>query len=159
MPSCSDGTASRRSPHPPREDPEAVVDPLKRRLCDDRGAFSSVGQHHVEALRGVYPPKCGLADRREERDDHLGEVRLEVPVPLARVLVDKLVDRRAERAEWMVRRLEIPGFDAGSKRMSRSVSVTAERIRLATTAGSSSISMIPWGLPDFDIFEVGSCRS
>ncbi len=44
--------------------------------------------------------------------------------------------------------------------ISRPVSVTAERIFLAERAGSSSSSMMPPGdEEDFDIFEVGSCRS
>ena len=57
-------------------------------------------------------------------------------------------------------RLLTPGFSSGSKRISVSESVTAERIFLALTCGSSSISMMPAGDDaDFDIFAVGSCRS
>ena len=49
---------------------------------------------------------------------------------------------------------------AGSKMISRPVSVTAERIFLADFAGSSSSSMMPAGDDaDLDIFAVGSCRS
>ena len=57
-------------------------------------------------------------------------------------------------------RLETPGFSSGSKRTSVPESVTAERIFLADTLGSSSISTIPAGEEaDFDIFAVGSWRS
>ena len=60
----------------------------------------------------------------------------------------------------MVSRLEIPGFSSGSKRISLPESVTAERIFLALTRGSSSSSMMPAGEDDdFDIFAVGSWRS
>src|SRR5450756_3027547 len=63
-------------------------------------------------------------------------------------------------AEWMVSRLEIPGFDSRSKRISRSVSVTADLIRLAITDGESSSSIRPLGDDaDLLILAVGSCRS
>src|SRR5450756_3044203 len=47
-------------------------------------------------------------------------------------------------AEWMVSRLEIPGFDSRSKRISRSVSVTADLIRfdLESKPGISNLLTI-----------------
>ena len=60
----------------------------------------------------------------------------------------------------MVSRLLMPGFSSGSKRTSEPESVTAERIFLALTLGSSSSSMMPAGEDaDFDILAVGSWRS
>ena len=57
-------------------------------------------------------------------------------------------------------RLDTPGFCASSNRISRPVSVTAERILLAITLGSSSRSITPlWLGEDLLIFAVGSCRS
>ena len=51
-------------------------------------------------------------------------------------------------------------MSSGSNRISEPESVTAERIFLALTAGSSRSSMMPAGEDDdFDIFAVGSCRS
>ena len=60
----------------------------------------------------------------------------------------------------MVRRLETPGLASGSKRISVSESVTAERIFFAETLGSSRSSMMPVG-PElvFDILMAGFCRS
>ena len=50
----------------------------------------------------------------------------------------------------------MPGFSSGSKRISVPESVTAERIFLALTRGSSRSSMMPAGEDDdFDIFAVG----
>ncbi len=54
----------------------------------------------------------------------------------------------------------MPGFASRSKRISRSVSVTAERIFFAVTFGSSSIQTIPASdAADLLIFTVGVCRS
>ncbi len=63
-------------------------------------------------------------------------------------------------AERIVSRLETPGFSPRSKRISRSVSVTAERIFFAVFAGSSSSHTTPASeAEDLLIFDVGSCRS
>ena len=62
----------------------------------------------------------------------------------------------------MVSRLETPGFCAsGSKRISRPVSVTAERIFLAIDLGVlEQLDRRRLGLDDdLLIFAVGSCRS
>ena len=60
----------------------------------------------------------------------------------------------------MVSRFAIPGFSPRSKRTSRSLSVTAERIFFALTDGSSSIHSTPAvDAADLLIFDVGSCRS
>ena len=60
----------------------------------------------------------------------------------------------------MVSRLDTPALFSGSKMTSRPESVTADRIFLALTFGSSSRSMMPAGDDaDLLIFEVGSCRS
>ncbi len=59
-----------------------------------------------------------------------------------------------------MRRLDTPGFSSGSKRISVPESVTADRIFLALTRGSSRSSMMPAGDDeDFDILAVGSWRS
>ena len=76
------------------------------------------------------------------------------------IALDELVDVGAVTADWIVSRFETPGLASGSKRISRSVSVTAERIFLAVTFGSSSRSISPAALEaDLLIFAVGSCRS
>ena len=57
-------------------------------------------------------------------------------------------------------RLDTPGLSCSSKRISRSVSVTADLIFFALTFGSASSSIRPAGdSADLDIFAVGSCRS
>ena len=63
-------------------------------------------------------------------------------------------------ADWMVSRLDTPGLASRSKRISRSLSVTAERIFLAVFFGSSSRLISPASVAaDLLIFAVGSCRS
>ena len=64
-------------------------------------------------------------------------------------------------AEKMSSRFEMPGFVAGSKRTSRSVSVTALLDLLRRDRGVvQQLHEARLGdSPDFDIFAVGSCRS
>ncbi|SKW97688.1 Uncharacterised protein [Mycobacteroides abscessus subsp. massiliense] len=60
----------------------------------------------------------------------------------------------------MLSRFETPGLASLSKRISRSLSVCADLIFLAETAGSSSKLINPAGVEaDLLIFTVGSCRS
>lgn len=60
----------------------------------------------------------------------------------------------------MVSRFETPALFSASKRTSRPVSVTAERIFFAERFGSSSSSTRPFAADaDLLIFAVGSCRS
>ena len=61
-------------------------------------------------------------------------------------------------AARIVSRLETPGLASGSKRISVSLSVTADLMRLVMTLGSSSRNTAPVG-SDLLIFDVGSCRS
>jgi hypothetical protein len=71
-----------------------------------------------------------------------------------------LATSRAVSAEKIVRRFEIPGFSAGSNRMSVPESVTAERIFLAARFGSSVRLTTPeCYVAEPLIFAVGFCRS
>jgi hypothetical protein len=64
------------------------------------------------------------------------------------------------KAERIASRFVTPGFACRSARISRSVSVTAERIFLAVRFGSSSRRMRPLSdAADLLILLVGSCRS
>ena len=65
-----------------------------------------------------------------------------------------------DRAEWIESRLEMPGLLSSSKRISRSASVTAERIFFAMRDGSSSRLTSPASdAADLLILAVGSWRS
>ncbi|CAG7258564.1 hypothetical protein PICSAR29_04276 [Mycobacterium avium subsp. paratuberculosis] len=60
----------------------------------------------------------------------------------------------------MLSRLDTPGLASVSNRISRSLSVTAERIFLADNAGSSSRLISPASVDaDLLIFDVGSAKS
>ena len=63
-------------------------------------------------------------------------------------------------ADWMVSRFDTPGFRVGVVAHFPPLSVTAERIFLAVTFGSSSRLISPASVAaDLLIFDVGSARS
>ena len=64
------------------------------------------------------------------------------------------------RAEWIVKRFDIPGFSFSSNLISLPASVTALFIFLALTSAESKISITPeFEADDLLILAFGSCRS